>query len=300
MIGYRADEPRERYNLRVRSIFAYRVRRWFQALLQLDGKERWNILLKNFGAVTLLQGVTWYYKVHIPLSTKTPGPVPPTPSDSPFYIALGIASFVGALLLSFNEADAKRTSMVGAYRARYYELMDGLANHALHLLNKADDNDWRCSIFQVAHDKLWLVGRDSANSNYNSRGTRAYPLSGFVGVAFRESGMKSSKLPDIGRDAADYFSKHARCGYTEEMVTALTMKSRSYYCRGLRAKNDAHAIGVIVVETLDHSVNRNVVHKVENEVLGGQFYEVLCATVKSFSELFSPTEDELKNAGLLK
>jgi hypothetical protein len=112
----------------------------------------------------------------------------------------------------------------------------------------------RITIYRFNETCFVPVGRYSLNIDFKKYGRREYSKDqGFIGKTWKNGAIHINALPDPDKSKKGYLNKvMAECNIEQRTVEALSMKSRTYYCRNLLSNEEP--VAVIVFESIEASL----------------------------------------------
>lgn len=130
-----------------------------------------------------------------------------------------------------------------------------LFNYVLYILSKnigLKDTD-RISVYKKSREKFVTIGRYSLNPNYSDIRRSSIPTSeGFIGKALvnGECLVVGIEEPYKKKKDSPYNEKiKSCCNITDDVLEAIRMKSRFYYCKALTDQTGMERTSVIVIES---------------------------------------------------
>ncbi len=120
------------------------------------------------------------------------------------------------------------------------------ANLAMEL--KLSDHE-RISIYKKEEKNFSLIARYAKNPFHDCSGRPMYPLGeGCIGQALQRGEYYIVGLPDYNRDMSNYIEEQEKYGLSKEVISKLSMKSRSYAAYAIE-KNHTKRIGIVLIES---------------------------------------------------
>lgn len=145
-------------------------------------------------------------------------------------------------------------------------------------------NDDRVTLYRVRDRNSFVpVARFSESPIYREMGRKEYPInSGFIGQCWEKGEVFKERLANYDSSPNRYIEQALKQGgMTEEEITNLQMKSRSFYCKRLHHNGD-DPIAIIVIESMQTNIPNLEEMK---KFLEGPFGNVLIETVKKNSPI---------------
>lgn len=136
----------------------------------------------------------------------------------------------------------------------------------------------RITIYRFDENCFVPVGRYSINPEFKNYGRKSYPKDqGFIGYTWKNGAVHFDGLPDPVKSKKRYIKDIiAKCNMEEDIIEALSMKSRAYYCRNLLYNHEP--IAVIVFESIED--NLPVSTKDIDLLLEGVFGQLLVSVIR--------------------
>lgn len=173
------------------------------------------------------------------------------------------------------EQDALRNQdYIDSMKESIESVPDEIIEHIFHFLELGNDD--RISLYSFDKDKLYMTGRYSSSPELKAQGRLIYPKNeGYIGKVW--NGVEDDlyiveNLDDPTRAKRKYLKQVCKdSNLSEDIVSKLSMKSRSYYIRLLRKGH--REVAVLVLESKKENLpkSKNQI----DDVLNGEFGKLL-------------------------
>lgn len=125
----------------------------------------------------------------------------------------------------------------------------------ISLYNKLNlDSTHRISIYKKKKDRFIILSRYSINPEFEKINRSFYPITeGFISHALRSGEYFVDDLPEYKENGRHHYYTTIQklCSIDIETLRAMTMKSRSYYCKALTDAAGIERKAVIVFESIN-------------------------------------------------
>lgn len=134
----------------------------------------------------------------------------------------------------------------------------------------------RISVYKHDGKAFVMLGRYSANAEYQKKGRKIYPENeGCIGQAYA-TGSFFKEFPDPDQEWENYLKEHISLGLKKKVIQKLTMKSRSYFVKALDDGRFGARLAVVVFESTQEGILQpNELERRMNENEGYRICEAL-------------------------
>jgi hypothetical protein len=138
---------------------------------------------------------------------------------------------------------------------RFGQENTALFNNFLYLFAKSIGlkNEDRITVYKNSQDSFVTIGRYSPNPKYQSFHRKSIPITeGFIAKALEREEVFIDSLPECSKpkQIKNYHSAvSCLCDITEDALSSLNMKSRTYYCKALTDPTGMNRKAIVVIES---------------------------------------------------
>lgn len=152
-----------------------------------------------------------------------------------------------------NEELEKKYLAIERYSESIGLYLEDIPKEFLRNVSKFLDlkNSERISLYVLAEDKFFIIGRYSENPTYDRRGRESYPVKyGYIAKCLRNDNGKNYFIKiGLPKNKKAYFETVSKeTGMSEEEIRSLSMRSKSYFTRVIKDEKNKN-VGILVVES---------------------------------------------------